>query len=88
MAFYELEPFGEERDDLRMGILASTVANIGTQGRQHFTPADFRPQFGRKRQSVSDMQAVLMAASHRGANAAAAKAKRDAARARAAKAKK
>ena len=28
MVYYELEPFGEERADLRAGIVASTVANV------------------------------------------------------------
>jgi hypothetical protein len=69
MAFYNLEPFGDERDDLRMGILASTIANGFTQGRGNFTPDDFKPQFGPRQQDVSTMQAILMAASTHGAAA-------------------
>ncbi len=44
MAFYRLEPFGEERADLRAGIVASTVANVnrGKKGRA-LKPTDFMP---------------------------------------------
>ena len=48
-AFYQLEPFGEERDDLRAGIVASTVANTARDPKQHrepFLPRDFMPRFG------------------------------------------
>ncbi len=48
MAYAELEPFGEERADLRAGIVASTVANTArdpkTQ-RDPFTPQEFMPKF-------------------------------------------
>ena len=46
-AYYSLEPFGEERADLRMGILASLIANVNrdTKKRQDpFVPADFIPK--------------------------------------------
>ena len=44
MAFYRLEPFGEERADLRAGIVASTVYNVnrGKKGRV-LKPTDFMP---------------------------------------------
>ncbi len=44
MAFYRLEPFGEERADLRAGIVAATVANAnrGKRGRV-LKPTDFMP---------------------------------------------
>lgn len=80
IAFNNLEPFGEERADLRAGIIASTVANVGSQGRKQFKPQDFMPTYGpqrKPRQSVEDMKAVLRAASKAGA-ARAAKAKRKA----------
>lgn len=48
MAYAGLEPFGEERADLRAGIVASTVANAArdpkTQ-RDPFTPQEFMPKF-------------------------------------------
>ena len=44
MIFYRLEPFGDERADLRAGIVASTVANAnrGKRGRS-LKPTDFMP---------------------------------------------
>ena len=44
IAFYGIEPFGEERADLRAGIVASTVvnANRGKKGRPS-KPTDFMP---------------------------------------------
>lgn len=46
MAYNEIEPFGPWRDDLRMGILAATVANTGF-GRPDppVQAADFIPDF-------------------------------------------
>jgi hypothetical protein len=46
MAYAQLEPWGEERADLRAGIVASTVANSmrGKKGKP-FKPADFIPDF-------------------------------------------
>jgi hypothetical protein len=46
MAYERLEPWGEERADLRTGILASLVANV-TRGKDQkaFGPADFMPDF-------------------------------------------
>jgi len=47
MAFFGLEPFGEERADLRAGIVASTVANVNRgKGKRAFKPQEFMPQFG------------------------------------------
>lgn len=52
IAFAELEPFGEERADLRAGIVASTVAEVNRnpkKRKQPFTPQDFLPKFGKER---------------------------------------
>lgn len=48
LAFYEVEPWGEERADLRAGIVASTVANchVSRKGKG-FKPSDFMPDFGK-----------------------------------------
>ena len=49
MAFAQLEPFGEERADLRSAIVASTMANAWRGKRQGpFTPKDFMPRFDPK----------------------------------------
>lgn len=47
-AFFRLEPFGEERADLRAGIIASTMANTARDPKQRprpFEPREFMPQF-------------------------------------------
>jgi hypothetical protein len=52
-AYYELEPWGEERDDLRAGIVASTVANTARNAkkrRRPFKAQEFMPQFDRAEQ--------------------------------------
>ncbi len=65
-----MEPFGEERADLRAGIIASTIANSAAHSPGGFKPADFMPTFGQpKGQSIDEMQAFLMAASRQGAAA-------------------
>ena len=44
MAFYRLEPFGEERADVRAGIVASVIANVNRRkGAKAFTARDFMP---------------------------------------------
>lgn len=65
-----MEPFGEDRADLRAGIIAATIANSAAHSRGGYKPSDFMPTFGApKRQSVEEMQALLMVASHQGAAA-------------------
>jgi hypothetical protein len=47
-AYARIEPFGEERDDLRMGTIAATVANSAPfrkKGSKAFKPSDFFPDF-------------------------------------------
>jgi hypothetical protein len=46
LAYSTLEPWGEERDDLRMGIVASTIANANRgKNTKAYSPQDFMPQF-------------------------------------------
>ena len=47
MAYAKLEPFGEERADLRMGILAALIANVNRDSEKtdEFTPQQFMPKF-------------------------------------------
>ncbi len=46
MAYSRLEPWGEKRDDLRMGIVASTVANVNRgRNQKPYRPQDFMPSF-------------------------------------------
>ena len=54
MQYYEEEPWGEERADMRMGILAAQQANINRDRKKRskpFTPADFMPKFGAKKKA-------------------------------------
>ena len=45
-AYYNLEPWGEERADLRAGIVASTIANVFRgKGSPPKKPKDFMPDF-------------------------------------------
>lgn len=45
-----IDPFGDERADLRSGTIAAVVANVhaGKSGRK-FKPADFMPKFSTSR---------------------------------------
>lgn len=67
VAFYQLEPFGEERADLRAGIISSAVANYSGKINEPTRPRDFMPHFGeqpeRPRQTVEEMQARFRIAS-------------------------
>jgi hypothetical protein len=45
--FYEIEPWGASRDDLRAGIIASTVYNMQRgRGSKHLGPRAFMPDTG------------------------------------------
>lgn len=65
IAYYQVEPFGEERADLRAGIGAAVVANVNRgAGAKAFSAVDFMPQFGGKRsdeQTPEQMMAVMLA---------------------------
>jgi hypothetical protein len=42
MAYSRIEPWGEERDDLRMGVLASMIANMfRDKSKKPAKPSDF-----------------------------------------------
>lgn len=45
-AYAQIEPFGEDRADLRAGIVASTIANANRgKGQKPFTAQQFMPSF-------------------------------------------
>jgi hypothetical protein len=46
MVFYRLEPFGQIRDDLNAGIIASTMANCWLKRAEPFQAHEFMPKFG------------------------------------------
>ena len=50
-AYFELEPWGEDRADLRAGIVASAIANVhGVKS----VPADFMPYRPKTERVISD----------------------------------
>lgn len=58
-AYYRLEPFGEERADLRAGIIAATEANAHRDAKKHrkaYEPGDFMPRFDLQQKKQSPQQ--------------------------------
>lgn len=56
-AYYAIEPFGEERADLRAGIIAATVANAHRDAKKHkhgFKAEDFMPKFDRPQKQTPE----------------------------------
>ena len=71
-AYYEVEPWGEERADLRSAIIACTIANVNRAKGKAFKPSDFMPEFNKpikERQTQAEMIAVMtqFAAKHNAA---------------------
>jgi hypothetical protein len=59
---YGVEPWGEDRADLRAGIIASTTANCHRSKGKPFRPSDFIPTFTPQRdrpQTEAEMQAAV-----------------------------
>lgn len=60
--YHQLEPWGEERADLRCGIQASVTANVWRGKGRAAKPSDFMPKFGpSKPQSWEDMKFKMQA---------------------------
>lgn len=54
MAYFEAEPWGEERADLRSGIIASTLANVNrARDTPPYSPRDFMP-YSRADQHITE----------------------------------
>ena len=61
-AYASIEPFGEERADLRAGIVAAAVANSNPYRGKAWKPSDFMPKFEAqepRRQSPQEMQSAM-----------------------------
>jgi len=61
MAYYTLEPWGQERGDLRAGIVAATIANANRDAKKRkkpFKPQEFMPQFDKREQTVDEQLAM------------------------------
>lgn len=53
MAFYEIEPFGTEKDFLGHAITSSVIANVNRKkGSKAVTPQEFMPKFERESDSI------------------------------------
>lgn len=64
MAFYRLEPWGDERADMRAGIVASTIANVNRDAKKRpkpYTPGDFMPQYDTQEEDPEEAAMRLMA---------------------------
>ena len=60
MAFYQLEPFGDMRADLRSGVVAATFANANrSKNAKAFTPEDFMPYVDRPEPQVDTRLNVI-----------------------------
>ncbi len=60
-AFYELEPFGCEKEDSRIGVIAATIANVFRAKRgKTYKVEDFMPLLPTgKKQSVEEMKQIF-----------------------------
>ena len=46
IAFSEMDPIGEERDDYRTGIISAMIANASGRYKKSMTPQEFIPNYG------------------------------------------
>lgn len=63
-AWYNIEPWGEARADLRTATVACVIANSNRKkGAKAFTPKDFMPDFGaepgKPKKTVKQMESVF-----------------------------
>lgn len=55
---YALDPWDEQRSDLRAGTIAAVIANVNSK-RAKFRPSDFMPRYEpKRRQTSSDLKGV------------------------------
>lgn len=63
--YYGLEPWGEERSDLRSGIVASVIANTSRDPKRQpkpFEPVDFMPYYEKPQPSPEQLAHKIRAA--------------------------
>ena len=63
MAYYRIDPWGEERADLRSGTICAVLANINSARGKSFKPGDFMFSESKKSrwQPVDQQRATLLA---------------------------
>lgn len=66
IAYDALEPIGEQRADLRAGIISATVANCHRAKGDPFKPSDFMPFLDKPKQTPADVLAALRAQYQKG----------------------
>lgn len=60
LVWYSIEPFGDQRADLRAGIIAATMSNRWRgKHEQPSEPIDFMPFHRRHKQTPDEMKALL-----------------------------
>jgi hypothetical protein len=65
MAYASIEPFGEERADVRAGIIASVIANVNRDRKKRpepFSVQDFMPFIERTPEPPEDVSHKLLRA--------------------------
>jgi hypothetical protein len=68
-AYHQIDPWGEERADLRNGVLASTMVNIAPFRKRSAPtakPTDFMPFYVKVKQTWQQMQGLLMSLAKQG----------------------
>lgn len=55
-AFYGIDPWGEERSDMRSGTVSATIANCQS-GKGKFKASDFMPKFGGEAEAAAPQTA-------------------------------
>lgn len=64
MAYYGLEPWGEQVADNRSGMLACLIANANRDTKKHprpFTPKDFIPDYERRGKEQTPEEMIQVA---------------------------
>lgn len=58
--YANLDPFGEERADLRSGTIAAVIANVNSgKGGRRYKARDFMPEFSSARKESGDRQPLV-----------------------------
>lgn len=61
MAFSQVEPFGEERADLRSATIACIIANVNRgKDQRPFEVSDFMPKFDPPEQQTEDQMKMFL----------------------------
>lgn len=60
MAYYSIEPFGQDRQDYAVAIQSALIANTTPGVKRRYKPGDFMPGIGvRPEQTEAEMRAIV-----------------------------